>query len=59
MRQDLPNVFPRDTVDPWVAKDVLRIINSEKTEAKIACIEHGGRQDAQENDGGIYLPCAW
>jgi hypothetical protein len=59
MGQDPPNVFPRDTMDPRVAKDVLRVVNSEKTEAKIACIENGGRQNAQENDGGIYLPRAW
>ena len=51
-------MFPRDTTDPLVANHVLRIVNSEKTQAKIARIENGSRQNAQENDGGIYLPWA-
>ena len=39
--------------DPGVADDVLRIVNSEKTQAKVARIQTEHRQNAQENDGGI------
>jgi hypothetical protein len=42
----LPDVFPRDALDPRVAEDVLRIVNSEKTQAKVTCIKNGGRQNA-------------
>jgi hypothetical protein len=50
---DLSDVFPRDALDPRVVNDVLRIINSEKTQVKVACVKNGGRQNAEENDGGI------
>ena len=52
-REDLPDVFPRGALDPHVAHHVLRIVNSEKPEAKVARVKNGGRQDAQAHDGGI------
>ena len=52
-REDLPDVFPRGALDPYVAHHVLRIVNSEKPEAKVTRVKNGGRQDAQAHDGGI------
>ena len=53
IRQDLADVFPRDALDPGVVDDILRIVNSEKTQTKVACVKKRGRQNAQENDRGI------
>jgi hypothetical protein len=50
---DLSDVFPCDALDPRVVNDVRRIVNSKKTQPKVACVKNGGRQNAEENDSGI------
>jgi len=57
-QQDLPDVFPLEPLDPRVADDVLRVVNSEETKMEVACLKNGGRQDAQANDARIQLPWA-
>ena len=52
-RQDLPDMFPCDALDPGVADHVLRIVNSEESQAKVACVENCGCQNKQQNDSGI------
>ncbi len=51
--EDLPDVFPRGALDPGVGDHVLRIVNSEETQTKVACVENCGCQNKQQNDGGI------
>jgi hypothetical protein len=46
-------MFPTDALDPSVTDHVLRIVNSEKTEVKVASVENGGHQNAEANDGDI------
>ena len=46
-RQNLRDVFPTDALDPGVGDHVLRIVNSEETEPKIACVESSSGQSAQ------------
>jgi len=45
--KNLPDVVPTDALDPGVEDHVLEIVNSEKTEAKVAGVENGGCQNKQ------------
>src|SRR5262249_22175009 len=47
---------PGDALDPCVPDDVLWIVNSEKPEVKIACVESSRRQHACASDSDIQLP---
>ena len=49
-------MFPRDALDPRVADDVLRIVNSEETKMEIARVGNGRRQNRQAEDERIQLP---
>ena len=54
--QDLPDVFPSDALDPRIADDVLRIVDSKKAELQIARVQSRRRKDAQTKDAGVQLP---
>ena len=56
--QDLPHMLPRDALDPPIADDVLRIVDSEETKMEVARVQRRRRHNAQESDRGIYLPRA-
>jgi hypothetical protein len=49
-------VFPCDSLNPRVADDVLRIVNSKETKMEIARVQSRRPRNAQENDAGIQLP---
>jgi hypothetical protein len=51
--QDLFDVIPRGSLDPGVAEDVLRIVNSEETRMKVASVKNYRRKDEQERYGWI------
>jgi hypothetical protein len=46
-------MFPRESLDPRVGDHVLRIVNPEKTQTKIACVKDDGRQNTDQNNEGI------
>ena len=51
-------MFPRDALDPWIADDILRVINSEKTQVEVACVKSGRGEDAEKDYASIELPWA-
>ena len=50
------DVFPCDSLYPRIRDDVLRIVDSKKSQVKVARVESGGGKDARENNSGIELP---
>ena len=49
-------MFPRDAPDPGVGDNVLRVVDSEKTEVKVAGVHRRRRQNQQTEDERVQLP---
>ena len=43
--EDVLDVFPCDPLDPVVAENVLRIVNSEETQMKVASVKNDRREN--------------
>jgi hypothetical protein len=46
-------MLPRYSLYPRIADDILLVVDSEKTEMKIARIERGGSSDTQKNNATV------
>ena len=51
-------MFPCDATDRRIAYDVLRVVNPEKAQVKVARVKSGSGQDAEANNPNIQLPWA-
>jgi hypothetical protein len=51
--QNLSEMLPRYSLYPRIADDILLVVDSEKTEMKIARIERGGSSDTQKNNATV------
>ena len=49
-------MLPRYSLYPRIVDDILLIVDSEKTQMKIARLKHGSSDDTQKDNGAIELP---
>jgi len=49
-------MVPGYSLYAWIADDILRVIDSEKAQMKIARIKNGSSGDTQKDNANIQLP---